>query len=289
MKIDKIHKHNFWLSEKLTDGELYRNKIIELTHESISKFQNIRILKFLNGNKVLFLDNQLQLASSDEFIYHESLIHVPFVTHQNPESVLIMGGGDGAAAREALLWKTVKKINLIEIDAEVINSCQFHFQEINQGVFDNSRVSVEINDVREFLKTKDKKFDIIIYDLSDKEFDDNHLINHDFLKKCKNMMNENGIMCLQSGSLPLESNANFQNFLNLLKSEFNFLKLYPVWVPSYSGFWLFIMLYNEVKKTSFEDSVNIFQNKISKELKFLNENTYFGMLNTTRFVQNYED
>ena len=56
------------------------------------------------------------MTERDEFVYHEMIAHVPLLTHPNPKRVLIVGGGDGAAAREVLKHPNVEKIILVDID-----------------------------------------------------------------------------------------------------------------------------------------------------------------------------
>ncbi|HEB35462.1 MAG TPA: hypothetical protein ENI18_06445 [Candidatus Aminicenantes bacterium] len=55
--------------------------------------------------KVLFLDEKIQSAQIDEYIYHESLVHPALVTHPSPKSILVIGGGDGGALKELKLVK----------------------------------------------------------------------------------------------------------------------------------------------------------------------------------------
>ena len=55
-----------------------------------------------------YLDNQLQSTTFDEYIYHELLVHFPFIIHQNPKSVLIIGLAK-ERVRAALKWKKYSK------------------------------------------------------------------------------------------------------------------------------------------------------------------------------------
>ena len=42
----------------------------------------------------LFIDGNLQFSSSDEYRYHESLVHIPMMATPHKEKALILGGGD---------------------------------------------------------------------------------------------------------------------------------------------------------------------------------------------------
>lgn len=58
------------------------------------------------------------------------------MNHKNPESVLVIGGGDGGTVREVLKHKTVKKVVLCEIDGMVIDACKEFLPTISCGLDD---------------------------------------------------------------------------------------------------------------------------------------------------------
>jgi spermidine synthase len=60
--------------------------------------------------RVLILDGVIQLTERDEFAYQEMIAHLPLFAHPNPQSVLIVGGGDGGVLREVCRHKSVKKV-----------------------------------------------------------------------------------------------------------------------------------------------------------------------------------
>jgi spermidine synthase len=62
-----------------------------------------RIVLTRSGDDIkLFLNGNLQFSSRDEYRYHEALVHPALGRVANPQEVLILGGGDGLAAREVL-------------------------------------------------------------------------------------------------------------------------------------------------------------------------------------------
>ena len=70
--------------------------------------------------KMLLLDNKVQSAQNDEFIYHESLVQPSMLMHANPKKVYIGGGGELATAREVLRHESVEKCVMVDIDEMVI-------------------------------------------------------------------------------------------------------------------------------------------------------------------------
>ena len=93
----------------------------------------------------LYLNGHLQFDSEDEFIYHELLVHPAASLIKNgPKKVLILGGGDGLAVREALKWPTVQSITLVDLDQKVLDLAKTYqpLVTLNQGALLNERVSV---------------------------------------------------------------------------------------------------------------------------------------------------
>lgn len=73
---------------KYVEGGLYRDTIIFSTQ---TEYQKIVVTRHKDDVR-LFIDGNLQFSSSDEYRYHEALIHVPMAQVQNPQRVLILGG-----------------------------------------------------------------------------------------------------------------------------------------------------------------------------------------------------
>ena len=65
------------------------------------------IVKNKHWGSILLCDGVMNVATRDEFVYHEMLVHVPMFGHPKPSKVLIIGGGDGGTAREVLKHSSV--------------------------------------------------------------------------------------------------------------------------------------------------------------------------------------
>ena len=93
----------------------------EILYEEKTDQQHLIIFNNPLFGKVLALDGVIQTTEGDEFVYHEMMIHVPFLTHGNVKTALVIGGGDGGSLREILRHKTLEKVTLVEIDPSVID------------------------------------------------------------------------------------------------------------------------------------------------------------------------
>ena len=88
------------LTEKIEKG-LYRDDVI-LSQQT--PYQKIVMTKHKDDLR-LFLDGNLQFSSIDEYRYHEALVHITMAYAKKHDRVLILGGGDGLAARELLKYE----------------------------------------------------------------------------------------------------------------------------------------------------------------------------------------
>ena len=62
-----------------------------------------------------YMDNAIQSCEVDEHIYHESLVHPVMSSSGDKKHAMIIGGGEGATAREVLKW-SVEKVDMFEWD-----------------------------------------------------------------------------------------------------------------------------------------------------------------------------
>ncbi len=115
----------------------------------------------------LFLDGDLQFSSTDEHRYHEALVH-PAVA-PGARSVLVLGGGDGLAAREVLRHDSVRRVVEVELDPAVLALARTdpRMRAANQGSLDDPRVQVVVADAMTWLRTARERFDAVIVDMPD--------------------------------------------------------------------------------------------------------------------------
>ncbi len=99
-----------------------------------SDFQKVEVFETESDlGRVLTLDDLMMTTEGDEYHYHEMIAHIPMMHHKKPESVLVIGGGDGGTVREVLKHKTVKKVVLCEIDGMVNDACKEFLPTISCG------------------------------------------------------------------------------------------------------------------------------------------------------------
>tara|TARA_Y100000991_G_C21946557_1_gene337715 strand:+ start:353 stop:1243 length:891 start_codon:yes stop_codon:yes gene_type:complete len=203
-----------------------------------SKYQEILIIENDYYGKALMLDGCWMTSLRDEKYYHECLVHPALSSINQKSRILIIGGGDGGTARECLKYSQITKIDLVEIDEEVIKVSKTFLQEIGGKAWSDKRLAVHIEDgVNWVAKTKDNFYDVVFIDCSDPSEFSNLLFKDSFYKECKRILTKKGILATQS-----ESPESFQNIhINILKSLkkiFNVSETMYSFVPIYpSGIW----------------------------------------------------
>ena len=118
---------------------------------SKSKYQKIEVLQSINMGKIMLLDDKLMITEKDEFYYHETIAHCALAIHQNPKKVIVVGGGDGGTVREVLKYETIKEVELVEIDEEVINISKRFFPTVASEL-GNSKLQVKVCDAINYIK-----------------------------------------------------------------------------------------------------------------------------------------
>ena len=130
--------------------------------------QHVIVFKSKSFGNVLVLDGVIQITDLDEMAYQEPIAHIPLFSHPNPETVLVVGGGDGGVIREVLKHKSVKEVHICEIDKMVIDCAKKYFPKIAYA-WNDEKVKLICGDASEYIKRPENlgKFDVIIADTSD--------------------------------------------------------------------------------------------------------------------------
>ena len=150
-----------WFSEYQTKNIKLSFRVKKVLFTKQSKYQFISVLETEDFGRILALDDTIMLTTKDEFVYHEMISHVPMLTHGSASKVLVVGGGDGGTVRE-LLKHPIKKVDLVEIDREVVEISREYFPSVSCGLSD-PRVKIINEDGVEFIKNN-KDYDVIIID-----------------------------------------------------------------------------------------------------------------------------
>ncbi len=282
-------KNNKWCLDYLDENKGYFFDIQKVLIQKESKYQMIEVFETRSFGTCLLLDGKIQSASADEFIYHEALIHPPMAFNENPENVLIVGGGEGASIREVLKHPQVKKVIAIDIDEDVIEIAKKYLPMMHQGSFYDERVTVEIVDGFEYVKNaEDNSFDVAILDLSDPiEMGPSYpLYTVEFYRELSKKMKKNGTIVAQGGSTFLQSLKPMGSVVKTLSAVFKTVIPYSVFVPSFAYPWVIVLACMEERDDINGEKLDkVLEERGIKDLRFLDGKVFDSMTVFPKYVR----
>ena len=219
-----------WIEETFHPHWRVRLEAARVLHEVKTEHQHLVIFENETWGKVLMLDGVCQLTTSDEFVYHEMMAHVPLMALARPRRVLVVGGGDGGVLREVLKHPSVEKATLCEIDRAVIDLSLKHYPEIAGGCLDDLRADVVIADGLKYVAETRERFDAIIVDSSEPIGPSAVLHTRAFFADCKRALKEGGILVTQNGLpflFPEHLKATTAIFASLFRAASPFMCTQP--------------------------------------------------------------
>ena len=236
-------KSDLWVYEYVTPWDYYAHGVTNMLRYARTEFQEMMIVETGAYGKALVLDGKWQSCTGDEFLYHEPLVQPALLQRAPARNVLILGGGEGATAREVLRWNSVKRVVMIDIDRQVVDACREHLPEMHQGAFDDPRLEVVIADALEYLDQTDHDWDVIISDLSDpiEEGPSFKLFTREYFEKTRASLTGGGVLVVQAGPVaPVEMHLHCR-LASTLHSVFKHTASLTTYVPTYVSPWSFVL------------------------------------------------
>lgn len=236
-------KADLWVYEYFSPYDVYCHGVSAVLVQKRTAYQEMAIVETGVYGKGLVLDGKWQSCTGDEFLYHEPLVHPACVAQGGPRRVLVLGGGEGATVREALKWKTVEKVVMVDIDGEVVEACKRHLPEMHQGAFEDPRTEVVIGDALDYLEGSAGRWDVIISDLSDpiESGPSRALFTKEYFGKCGRALAAGGCFVVQAGPVSPPAVEAHARLHQTVRAVFGHAASYSGPVPTYPGPWSFIL------------------------------------------------
>lgn len=146
----------FWTAQDQTPQLLKR---VRSPYQTIELYQQ-------NDEVFLTLNGCIQYHSQEIARSHELMVGLPLCLAAEAKSVLILGGGDGFAAAEALRHPSVERVRMVELDPKMIELHSEHprLLELNKRALLDPRVEVIGGDALAHFMNLDETFDVVIDD-----------------------------------------------------------------------------------------------------------------------------
>ena len=226
---------NLWFTEDITIVPGYRLqvKVKSTLHSEQSRYQKIDMLETEAYGRMLLLDGVIMTTEFDEHAYHEMIIHVPMFAHPAPRKILIIGGGDGGAVREAIRHPVVEEVHMCELDERVVEVCREYLPGHTSGL-DDPRVHLHYEDGYQWVRDRKNEYDVIMVDSTDPVGPGEVLFQKPFYEACRDALKEDGIMVNQAENAYYHWNL-IRGLIENGKTLFPIASWYYTIIPTYPG------------------------------------------------------
>jgi len=278
-----------WFIEEMSPYERHMHRVKAILASKRSKFQSIEILDTFDVGRCLVLDGKIQSSESDEFIYHEALVHPAMITHPKPKNVFIIGGGEGATLREVLKYKSVEKVVMIDIDEEVVELSKTYLPYFSANAFEDRRVELLFMDGRKYLEDTKTKFEVIIIDISEPLADSPAylLFTEEFYNIVKEHLTQDGIITTQIGTSNLNNLLSYVSVYKTLSKVFKIVVTYEVFIPSYATPWGFAFATTTLnpKNLNLDEIDRRIKERNINNLKFYDGQTHLSLFSLSKHLR----
>lgn len=247
------HWHNATIKDSIVTGRGTKVEVVERPQWGLA----------------CYMDNSIQSALIDEKIYHEALVHPVMSSTPIRKRVMIIGGGEGATAREVLKWPGVEQVDMFEWDQDVVGLFKNKYPQWAKGAWDDPRLIIHYSDIFETIQTQPiNKYDVIIIDLFE-PCEENVNQWKTLLKNLCNWTTINGSIVMYAGMRNIiVKEQPYQTLMQIIQYietwhgiPVHDLSLnkeiipYKVYIPSFSGESTFLLLkHSHSGVMNFEDT-----------------------------------
>ena len=273
-----------WFTERHTPNVKFSIRVDRQLYSAQSEFQRIDVFDSEEFGRFLTLDGYMMLTEKDEFIYHEMIVHVPMAVQPGIKNVLVIGAGDGGVIRELVKYPGIKRIDLVEIDALVVEVCK-QYLPATACRLDDARVNVFYEDGLKYIRRFENVYDLIIVDSTDPFGPGEGLFTKEFYGNCYKALVENGIMVNQHESpFYTEDALAMQRAHKRIVETFPVSKVYQAHIPTYpSGHWLFG--FASKKHHPVNDLNAVKWNALGMSMKYYNTRLHVGSFALPTYVE----
>ncbi|MCP5006990.1 MAG: polyamine aminopropyltransferase [Planctomycetes bacterium] len=278
-----------WIYDYFNQFEIHKHAIKGTLYHGESEIQEIVVAESECYGRCLILDNEFQSAELDEYVYHESLVQPALILHPAPEKIAIIGGGEGAALREVLRHRSVKKAMMVDIDEKVVECSREYLPSFHAGAFSDERTVLLFGDGRKFLAESDEKFDAIIIDITcPLEGGPSYkLFTREFYEVVKNRLTPQGVFAIQASTTSPIASYTYSVLNRTLKEVFTNVFPYAAYVPFFAMLWGFSLATDNLDPTllSREEIDRRINERVSGDLGFYDGTTHQALFNLPKYVR----
>lgn len=198
-----------------------------LIYEKETLFSHLDVIEY-GDNISLYLDGMRHSSMDmddplDLVIDYTEYFHLGMLFNPAATDILFVGGGGFTGPKNFLQIYPETKIDVIEIDSDVIEVARTYFN-LETG----PRLQVFNDDARKHLLTFDKKYDLIILDAYATNYVPYHLMTHEFFQTLEKRLEPNGVVVSNLlGSIEGNNSPLVRSVYKTMKETFPVSYVFP--------------------------------------------------------------
>lgn len=249
-------------------GQQYRFEGVVIYYEE-TPFNEIAVTVHPEIDLTLYQNGKVVFSQLDHFQFFEPFVHVPMMYLSSPQRVLVLGGGSGGVILEVLKYPSVSEIVVVEEDSALVNVVKQHFSDIQNDVFDDSRVTIDHSGIVDYVlnrvaqsgnSTPIEPFDCIIIDQLEPRTE--HLARYytaEFYQNVSRLLKYDGVVVSQASS-PIMFPRTSLVINRTMSDTFNVSRLFSTDVWSLGPYMFCMASRNE---TLFSYDLDVFSERFS--------------------------
>jgi len=238
------------VSEKFQYGQQVKFEIVDVIHMFKTSKSLVQYAKTRHHGNILLMDDEVQYSTQDEHRYHEMLVSPVFDGPGKYKDVLILGGGDGLAARtlyETVGEHTINSVTIVDWDPEFVEFAKTLPE--SGGALTDPRTTLVFEDALAFVRKGGRKYDAILMDLPDPDGVEMECLYQCILYGLLPLCKQDCVVISHVGPVSLDNHHPCWDFIrlfhdNMMKSlEYPEITLNNRYIPSYAHEWAVMAAY----------------------------------------------
>ena len=205
--------------------------------DETSPYQRVQVIDTPGFGRMLVIDGLPQAAESDEGVYARALIWPALLGRGGEIRLLITGGGDGHAAREALRFPAVTRVVVCDIDPLVTRATRELMPFMWGEAAADPRLEVRHEDALAYLDASPAgSFDVVVSDITDPSGEgsaSHHLYADAYVARIARVLAPGGVCVAQAQELSVRDASHHGRLRELFARGFAHVRSAAVYVPSF--------------------------------------------------------
>jgi spermidine synthase len=177
----------------ISQGWAWQGYQVKASKDTI--YGNITVLT--EGSQMSFFENGVWNFTQPDPLTAEEAVHFALLEHPMPRDLLLIGGGVGGLIGEALKHPSLRHVDYVELDPNLITMGRELLPPAVTVPLDDPRVKIIYTDGRRFIQHGKRKYDVVILHLPDPTTARlNRCYTQEFFTEVREVLHEGGIFSL---------------------------------------------------------------------------------------------